>query len=466
MASINFPSSVGLPIGYEFNDPVSGVKYIWTGVYWDAQGADGLVVPPQREELMPIGAVLPFANGVIPDGWLPCDGTTRLRSAFPDLYQSLCVAPGFTPQVFVVDVGGLFTKNSLGSPQPHNFKGGERIRLFTTNSLLTGLSVGIDYHVIVVTVNTFRVSLSKGGTAIDPTGTTQTGTHTYLQSLYGLGDGNTTFNLPDLRDEFIRGAGTIANVGAWQVDTFKSHAHSQTAIAGSNQGTLINSNGARENGTDLTGSTGDSETRPRNVALNFCIKAFKLVTNNDLIDVQDLVTPIAAAATDATWKLHSTVTVTPGQQTIAFDPIPSTAKMIRLAIADLSPAAANAFNVMLQLGASGVYDTTVGHYQGNCGVSHELSYIQWATKPGAVILRNIAGATDNGVGSIELIRLGNTNTWILNSNIVRTNSNDGIISATGKVALTAALNKLKILFDDSGAGNTGFDLGTVALWYL
>lgn len=460
MASINFPSTVGLPVGYVFNDSLSGIKYVWNGIYWDANGPDGLVVPPQREELMPIGAVLPFANGVVPDGWLQCDGTAKLRDSYPDLYQALCVAPGFTPQTFTVDNAGIFTKNG------HNFKGGERVRLFTTGSLLVGLSVGIDYYVIVLTVNTFSVSLSKGGTAIDPTGTTQSGTHTYLQSLYGLGDGNSTFNLPDLRDEFIRGAGAIANVGAWQVDTFKSHAHSQTAIAGSNQGTLINSNGAKENGTELTGYTGGSETRPRNVALNYCIKAYKLVTNNDLVDVEDLVQPIQQAAADATWKLHSTVTVTPGQQTIEFNPIPTSAKMIRLAIADLSPAAANAFNVMLQLGVSGVYDTTAGHYQGNCGISHELSYIQWAAKPGAVILRNIAGDADNGVGTIELIRLGNTNTWILNSNIVRTNSNDGIISATGKVALTAALNKLKILFDDGGSGNTGFDTGSVALWYL
>lgn len=462
MASINFPSTVGLPIGYEFNDPLSNIKYVWNGVYWDANGPEGLVIPPQREELMPIGAVLPFANGIVPDGWLHCDGSTKLRNSYPDLYQALCVAPGFTPQTFTVDNAGVFTKNG------HNFKGGERVRLFTTGSLLVGLSIGIDYFVIPLTVNTFNLSLSKGGAAIDPTGTSQSGTHTYLQSLYGLGDGNTTFNLPDLRDEFIRGAGTIANVGAWQVDTNKAHSHT---IGAANNGGVVGAVGNVATGAGSvqqpsTNSSGGAESRPRNVALNYCIKAYKLVTNNDLIDVQDLVLPIEQAAADATWKLLSTVTVTPGQQTIAFDPIPTSAKMIRLAIADLSPAAANAFNVMLQLGASGVYDTTVGHYQGNCGVSHELSYIQWATKPGAVILRNIAGDADNGVGTIELIKLGNTNTWILNSNIVRTNSNDGIISATGKVALIATLNKLKILFDDNGAGNTGFDLGTVALWYL
>lgn len=37
MANINFPSTVGMPIGTKYEDPVSGNTYIWTGVLWRAQ---------------------------------------------------------------------------------------------------------------------------------------------------------------------------------------------------------------------------------------------------------------------------------------------------------------------------------------------------------------------------------------------------------------------------------------------
>ena len=467
MANINFPSTVGMPIGTAYNDPISGIKYIWTGVYWDAQGADGLVVPPQREELMPIGAVLPFANGVIPDGWLPCDGTTRLRSAYPDLYNALCVAPGFTPQTFTVTNDGTFSR--VG----HNFKGGERIRLFTTGSLLSGLSVGVDYYTVVLTVDTFKVSLSKGGTPIDPPGTSQSGTHTYLQSLYGLGDGNTTFNLPDLRDEFIRGAGAISNVGAWKDESVGPHKHTDVNFSSSSFATennnsitfnLLNNTWSATQNDNLS----SGETRPRNVAMNYCIKAYKLVTNSDLVDVEDLVQPIQVAADAATWKLHSTVNVTAGQQVIEFNPLPTSAKFVKLTIIDLSPANANNYDIMLQLGNSTIYDAVVGHYDGSINMHYNESSgkIAWINKPGAIIYANNDGGGEIGNGSLELVRHGNTNTWLLHGSINDQGAPHRIHHSAGKIAMTAALNKLRILFNDGGAGNTGFDTGSVALWYL
>jgi len=59
-----------------------------------------------------------------------------------------------------------------------------------------------------------------------------------IGTLWGAGDGSTTFNIPDLRGMFLRGAGTNSvvtasgggfatglNVGQSQVDSFKSHKH-------------------------------------------------------------------------------------------------------------------------------------------------------------------------------------------------------------------------------------------------
>ncbi|NLR73595.1 hypothetical protein HF682_00275 [Leeia sp. IMCC25680] len=75
--------------------------------------------------------------------------------------------------------------------------------LTTTGTLPTGLTATTSVYLVeVIDANTFY--LREWGNRVVTSGT-QSGTHSYLQSLYGLGDGTTTFNLPDLRGEFMRG---------------------------------------------------------------------------------------------------------------------------------------------------------------------------------------------------------------------------------------------------------------------
>jgi len=65
---------------------------------------------------------------------------------------------------------------------------------------------------------------------------------------FGAGNGSTTFNVPDLRSEFIRGANTMGgnalsgglgrtNPGETQGDTFESHNHSAVAAVNHVHGT-------------------------------------------------------------------------------------------------------------------------------------------------------------------------------------------------------------------------------------
>ena len=103
-----------------------------------------------------------------------------------------------------------------------------------------------------------------------------------IGTTYGAGNGVSTFNLPQLGGEFIRcldnGRGVDAGrlIGSWQEDAFKSHTHDLPRESGGNQDmmSLVDSNYSDEGISSLskTGSTGGTETRPRNVALLACIK--------------------------------------------------------------------------------------------------------------------------------------------------------------------------------------------------
>ena len=138
-----------------------------------------------------------------------------------------------------------------------------------------------------------------------------------IGTLYGAGDGSTTFALPDLRGYFVRGSGTNADgtasgtFGAKQADAIKIHSHSGTtdnetqdhnhelakwssnnaAVGGNSSaglsyknfyevGTAAQKGGtgaqsARHNHTYRTTGqdpAGDTETRPKNIALLYCIK--------------------------------------------------------------------------------------------------------------------------------------------------------------------------------------------------
>ena len=94
---------------------------------------------------------------------------------------------------------------------------------------------------------------------------------------YGAGDGTTTFNVPDLRGEFIRGWDDARGVdasrafGSAQADEFKSHTHGNVFSSGYAE--APNGFGWRlYPDAGSTDAAGGAETRPRNVALLACIK--------------------------------------------------------------------------------------------------------------------------------------------------------------------------------------------------
>lgn len=124
--------------------------------------------------------------------------------------------------------------------------------------------------------------LSCNGAAVSRT--TYAALFLAISTTYGAGNGSTTFNIPDLRGEFIRGLDngrgidTGRGIGTAQGGQFGSHTHGQS-VSNSNAGGTgmpAASNGALLNQTSLTeaqgGTSNSNETRPRNVAMLPCIK--------------------------------------------------------------------------------------------------------------------------------------------------------------------------------------------------
>lgn len=104
-----------------------------------------------------------------------------------------------------------------------------------------------------------------------------------IGTVFGSGDGSTTFNLPDLRGEFPRGlddgrgVDSGRSLGTAQGDSFKSHGHTVMFYpAGgayvSYYPGLPGHSGGPDTGANNTTNTGGSETRPRNIALLACVK--------------------------------------------------------------------------------------------------------------------------------------------------------------------------------------------------
>lgn len=123
-----------------------------------------------------------------------------------------------------------------------------------------------------------------------------------IGTIYGAGNGSTTFKIPDLRGEFIRGfdngrgVDVGRTIGSSQSDAYGSHTHigstnttgehthtakgmvasaaSYSPTNGSEplSGTVTTSSSGAHSHTVTINASGSTETRPRNIAMMYCIK--------------------------------------------------------------------------------------------------------------------------------------------------------------------------------------------------
>lgn len=235
--------------------------------------------------LLPAGVILPWAGVTLPSsdlGWtfLLCDGTAVSRSTYATLFPIL--NPSLGTATITIASPAVVTLTA------HGLVAGDPIYFTTTGALPTGVTANTRYYVISagLAANTFEFSATLGGAAVNTSGS-QSGTHTLRRTPYGLGDGSTTFNLPDLRANTMGGlkAGdaNFANLGAVAGEAthvlttaeLPSHTHSSTGAPSDSGGGANIQVGSGSGGTALTGAAG-SGTAHNNVqptmTINYIIK--------------------------------------------------------------------------------------------------------------------------------------------------------------------------------------------------
>lgn len=147
------------------------------------------------------GMIFDYAGSSAPSGFLLCDGSAVANDTYPELAAILLGKFGLgTAVTFTADA-----PTDVVTSVSHGLSDGDI--LFVASSaadLPAGLLPNTIYYVITATTNTFQLSTTSGGSAVDITDA-GTGTHSYY----------TTFKVPDLRGTVMIGAGekTLAYSG-------------------------------------------------------------------------------------------------------------------------------------------------------------------------------------------------------------------------------------------------------------
>lgn len=249
--------------GSTYVDQNTGRKFYYVSSAWLPDPAD------------PAGRLIIGLSNVTPAGCILADGTAQSRTISLLLFQALVRSATIT--VTIASPGVVtWTAHALRVNDPVIFT--------TTGALPTGITAGTTYYVrTVVNANSFQISASAGGSVINTSGS-QSGVHTGTSAPWGLGDGSTTFGIPNLGGYFIRGLDNSAGVdsnrvlGVSQADAFKDHTHtlgasSSASAVGAGANTAIWYTGSgRITGSPSSPNNGGTETRPKNQALVYYIR--------------------------------------------------------------------------------------------------------------------------------------------------------------------------------------------------
>lgn len=158
------------------------------------------------------GMVADFAVPIAPTGWLECDGLPVSRATYSNLFSAVSITQ--------TGVRATNSKIITGLTDTVNMKPG----YFVSGTNITAGST------ITTVDSTTQITLSvNGGTGI---------TTPITVSPFPLGDGSTTFNLPDAKSSgrYRRSRTATVQMGTVQGDLFKQHSHTVNGASGNTGG--------------------------------------------------------------------------------------------------------------------------------------------------------------------------------------------------------------------------------------
>ncbi len=229
------------------------------------------------------GIIVPFGGFSAPTGWLLCDGAAVSRATYAHLFSITNTSLGTVTMTIATPCVVSFTA--------HGMQIGDSIYFTTTNSLPTGVSANTQYFIISAGfgVDSFEISASFGGAAINTSGS-QSGVHTLHRTAFGVGNGSTTFNVPNMKGQVAVGLNTsdanfraVNQTGGEATHTLTtpeipSHLHTYNVQVGGGGTPLTTADGKTTgtNSTNLntssTGGDGAHNNLQPYVSLNYIIK--------------------------------------------------------------------------------------------------------------------------------------------------------------------------------------------------
>lgn len=174
----------------------------------------------------PVGVEQMYPVSTPPSGWLLEDGSAVSRATYADLFALLVQSKTVTTPLATPGVVNCVAHGrTVGDPVFFTVAGGS----------LPGITASTTYYVSVVPdADHLQISATLGGGSIAFTGTTS-GTQTMTYAPWGIGDGSTTFNVPDRRNRFPVGADPTAAHGtaitAGQSAAAATHVHGSSVLA-------------------------------------------------------------------------------------------------------------------------------------------------------------------------------------------------------------------------------------------
>lgn len=225
--TVNVTSTAGSGTHTDWDISLSGIQGV--------QGVKGDAGTPGSGGTDATGTVKAWHGriGDIPNGWLPMNGAAVSRSTYSDLLALLVKSHTFT-----VTIASPAVVSWVG----HGLDDGDPFVPSTDGALPTGLTAGATYYVKAVNANSFQLTDVPGGTPVVTTGS-QSGTHTGVSALCGLGDGSTTFNTPDWRGAAPVGHDMMGSTAAGNLTAAGSGIYGRgRAVQGAENDSVVNVN--------------------------------------------------------------------------------------------------------------------------------------------------------------------------------------------------------------------------------